>query len=87
MKQLNFRYVSLEELTDWTERSYDLFEMEETKEMFPELDRDKDGAIKWLEYVKDNYGSDFSEESDEFKNPQSVEWEEFVGTYKKEKKK
>lgn len=61
--------------------------MEETKEMFPDLDTDKDGAIKWQEYVEDNYGVDFSEDSEEFKNPQSVEWEEFVSTYNKEKKK
>ncbi|XP_076803700.1 reticulocalbin-2-like [Clavelina lepadiformis] len=79
-------FVSWKELEEWTLKAFNEFETEETREEFPLLDVDDDGNVTWEEFVSFTYGSDFNEDFEEFKRPDSEAWKSFVESYKHNKK-
>ncbi|CAN0326993.1 unnamed protein product [Lampetra planeri] len=48
-------FLSKDELSRWTMQSFRRYATEETRERFPEVDRDGDGAVSWDEYRQHEY--------------------------------
>lgn len=50
-----FRYLTLKEISDWAERSFDSFETEESRTEFPDIDQNEDNLMEWDEIRTDRY--------------------------------
>jgi len=80
-----FRLVDRTELEAWTLKALDDFETEDTRGEFSGVDSDGDGFVTWGEYSSESYGDDFTEDSEDFRNPETDEWREFAKDFKRDK--